>query len=1137
MTMGLHFILGRAGTGKTSRVCREIRDYVLGDTGRKAFLLVPDQGTYTAEYELAKSFPGEGFTDVTVCGFSRLAYRVFQELHSPVSDALSPLGQQIIIRRLMEEHKGELRMVMKAASHPHFSEELTRFFHQLDMFCVSEKDMAQAAEAQGDTPLGRKMADLALLYGAYHRYLKDHFSYEGSLFDLLAREIPKSPTLRSSRVWIDGFNGMAPQKIRIVSALVHTAKEVTMTIQMDKPEEAVENPNFARPWQLFSLLSRQEGASSSTLLTEDCRFTSPQLAAMARHFFNRRPMPSPLDKKGPSSAAEGLHLIRAAHKAEEVDYISRRILSLVRDSHFRYRDILVLIRNPDDYGDLFERSFRRYEIPGFIDRKHPMNSHPLVVLISSLLRFLTAESLHKGSGWQRETLFRLLKTFLLPQWPEDDVDRLENYVLSHGIRPSQYHEEWVFREYRELDGPLPALTEGEKQVLAEANGWRTRLTSMLDPLVNQWKAAPLPKDRCRILYQWLVDEKIPETMERLDEKEELRTNLRPNLQVWKKILTLLDEIVHAAGNEETGAKDFRSLFEDGLSSLTYSTIPPTLDHVTVTGMDRGYGMEAEAVFIPGAIEGEFPKRIEEGGFFTESEKQKIYRDSRLIFGTDLLEEVHKEQFFVYLALTRARRALYITMPSVNDDHNDTEPSFLVSQLAHLGYASESIFLSPSDRESDHSFFANPKQALSLLPSILRREIPAPTSPWAQLASWAKAKGYGESLDQALTGFYYKNDAAPLPRDLAARLFKPQGRFFGSVTRFENYRRCPFAYFVQYGLHIDKRDEGDMETLDFGNYLHAGLHQFGSRLGKENRQWRDATDEDIEKISGEIASVLSKKIHYGALHADGASRYTERALNETFRRSLRSLRKWSRNSRFDTKALEKEFYLHIAGDTDTFTLKGKIDRIDMDGRAAAIYDYKTGTPVATLQEVVAGLKLQLLTYLLAVEEEGKGGLLPAALMYIYLSGDVKNMAAVPPGSQPPLPDKKSGSGWILNDPDVIKSLDSAVGTDDSILPLKFKKDGSLASSTSLLSEEDFKNLLTIVKKNLLKIYRSMEEGHIEIRPVNYNNKIPCTWCPYHSICHFDPKAEGERYEYIHLPAYKKLKENLAELANEKEEHHE
>ena len=51
--MSLHFIFGRAGTGKTTRCCREIQNYVRGETGRKAFLLVPDQGTYTAEYLLA----------------------------------------------------------------------------------------------------------------------------------------------------------------------------------------------------------------------------------------------------------------------------------------------------------------------------------------------------------------------------------------------------------------------------------------------------------------------------------------------------------------------------------------------------------------------------------------------------------------------------------------------------------------------------------------------------------------------------------------------------------------------------------------------------------------------------------------------------------------------------------------------------------------------------------------------------------------------------------------------------------------------------------------------------------------------------------------------------------------------------
>ena len=45
--MSLHFIFGRAGTGKTTRCCREIQDYLKKTPGGRAYLLVPDQGTYT----------------------------------------------------------------------------------------------------------------------------------------------------------------------------------------------------------------------------------------------------------------------------------------------------------------------------------------------------------------------------------------------------------------------------------------------------------------------------------------------------------------------------------------------------------------------------------------------------------------------------------------------------------------------------------------------------------------------------------------------------------------------------------------------------------------------------------------------------------------------------------------------------------------------------------------------------------------------------------------------------------------------------------------------------------------------------------------------------------------------------------
>lgn len=58
-------------------------------------------------------------------------------------------------------------------------------FHQLDMFCISETALHDASLAEEGTPLGRKLADLSLLYKNYHDYLHTRFSYEGSLLTCL----------------------------------------------------------------------------------------------------------------------------------------------------------------------------------------------------------------------------------------------------------------------------------------------------------------------------------------------------------------------------------------------------------------------------------------------------------------------------------------------------------------------------------------------------------------------------------------------------------------------------------------------------------------------------------------------------------------------------------------------------------------------------------------------------------------------------------------------------------------------------------------------------------------------------------------------------------------------------------------
>lgn len=153
-------------------------------------------------------------------------------------------------------------------------------------------------------------------------------------------------------------------------------------------------------------------------------------------------------------------------------------------------------------------------------------------------------------------------------------------------------------------------------------------------------------------------------------------------------------------------------------------IPPTLDHVTVTSMDRGYAAEAKVVFIPGALEGSFPKKIDDSGFFTETEKQVLLKSARINLGNNLMELVQEEQFYTYLALTRASDALYLSYPAAATDGSAAEPSFLLERLKALGYYTESTEVSPpSPHHDDPSFLPIPTRPCPSFPKYSVKAAP------------------------------------------------------------------------------------------------------------------------------------------------------------------------------------------------------------------------------------------------------------------------------------------------------------------------------------------------------------------------------------------------------------------------------
>ena len=128
-------------------------------------------------------------------------------------------------------------------------------------------------------------------------------------------------------------------------------------------------------------------------------------------------------------------------------------------------------------------------------------------------------------------------------------------------------------------------------------------------------------------------------------------------------------------------------------------------------------------------------------------------------------------------------------------------------------------------------------------------------------------------------------------------------------------------------------------------------------------------------------------------------------------------------------LEKQFSLHLQDDLGRlFTLRGTIDRMDTCDNAAVIADYKTGSTTANLYSMLIGYHLQLIVYLLAVLRESKNALLPAAILYIYISGDTALSASVPssPDELDEMPGKAAHfmSGYFNQDERILQNLDHA-----------------------------------------------------------------------------------------------------------------
>ncbi|MDD7148173.1 MAG: PD-(D/E)XK nuclease family protein, partial [Lachnospiraceae bacterium] len=159
-------------------------------------------------------------------------------------------------------------------------------------------------------------------------------------------------------------------------------------------------------------------------------------------------------------------------------------------------------------------------------------------------------------------------------------------------------------------------------------------------------------------------------------------------------------------------------------------------------------------------------------------------------------------------------------------------------------------------------------------------------------------------------------------------------------------------------------------------------------------------------------------------------------------------------------------------------------------------------------------------LVARTEKGKQTV-PAALLYYHVSDPMirdESGGLSEEELQEKIRQELRMTG-IVNDEDaVIRMLDGTVDGKSKIIPVEYKKDGTLTARSGALDEAQILVVSDYVNRKLGELGKDIVSGVIEKKPYHYGQQTGCDYCSFKGVCGFNLRIPG--YEQRDLEALSK-----------------
>lgn len=1155
--MALEVIRGAFGSGKTTYILDSIEKNL---KNRRNIIIVPEQFSYLFEKEVCRKFGGAGLNNVEVITLKRLVTRYLPKRQEKV---LTPVGKMMIIYKTLSKLP-EDSIFHDCLNKPGFMDKVSELLTEFMQYMVTPEILREKADKMENKLLREKVFAIAGILEEYQRVLNDGFYDSDEDIQKLADYSKETGCFSGCDFWFDDFSIFLPQHYKIMESFLASGSCVHVAVSIDEASGEIYEINEGILKNLKNIAKRA-GVSYSEYKTDDVikGEKSEELKFLQNNINNRdNPDFSPWQ-----SETKDISIFISKDLYKEVRRSAMGIRRLVMEEGYRFRDISVVCGDIEGYSHIIEAVFNDFQIPYFSDSKLDTENHPVSTLLLSAFSILV-------ENWSYPAVFRYLRTGLLTERDEDGaikeidgdaVDLLENYILKYGIRGKSIwldDEAWessqkgLFEEVLKKGKDIDFTDEDIEKI----NRVRKVIIEPFGKLYEKLSGRRTVLEFARGLFEFLGDINLYDC---LKVKSEEFKNLGLNNEAeqfrmaWNVIIETLEQTVNIAGDEKVKREDFLGLIRAGLSASDISIIPSGLDRVAVSGIERSRQHQAKVMYIMGAVSGAIPKETMSGGLLGDRERELLNSELQDEgFGIAPESRVGNEvdRFNFYDTIFGVGDKIFISYPSEDSEGNVLRPSTILGEF--------------------YKVFPNMKEDDNIINTKEEEFLYSPRSAY-QYMLWQKGRA---GLSKDIYDWFLKNEPQKLKvLENADNYKKVEAKITGenaerlydktdyTITKLGEFGRCPFGYFVKYGLKAREREIWQLRKFDLGSVMHLAVEKYCQRVdnGAEDfeslrNNWLKLTDEESSDLVAQVMGEIGDKIVEGMNRDQNKIRYVIMRMTKIVARTVGLIKKSLTAGEYVAVAYEKRFRVEVKWQGKSTHLRGTIDRVDMaevkDKKIAElrVIDYKTGKKRFSVVDICNKQDIQLVMYAIAAIEMYKSGEIPhqnpeyepkmRAICYnnmrddlVKCSGDEEEIeraraeATVPDGLV--LLDLLDDENYDLSaaermDADILKNKTSHV------MKLGITSKGEISKRESkVMSTDGFSMLMDYVKKSVIEIDEEIFDGVIRICPKN-GSQDPCQWCEFGEVClyneRFDKKDEGVTDED---EAWEKIKKEVGEDGKE------